>query len=116
MAEGGELWALQLDAKATFDRLVAREAPSPEARERILANRIYKHLSEAVAGSQGYMAVERLHELVDQGSYDVIVLDAPLRTRSTSWTPPRGSRDSSRDRRCACCCGPRCPARTSGGA
>ncbi len=77
MAEGGELWALQLDAKATFDRLVAREAPSPEARERILANRIYQHLSGAVAGSQDYMAVERLHELVDLGSYDVIVLDTP---------------------------------------
>ena len=77
MAEGGELWALQLDAKATFDRLVAREAPSPEARERILANRIYQHLSGAVAGSQDYMAVERLHELVNLGSYDVIVLDTP---------------------------------------
>ncbi len=76
-AAGGELWALQLDAKATFDRLVAREAPSPEARERILANRIYRHLSGAVAGSQDYMAVERLHELVDEGSYDVIVLDTP---------------------------------------
>ena len=36
----GELWALQLDPKATFDRLVARNAPSPEARERILGNRI----------------------------------------------------------------------------
>ena len=74
---GGELWALQLDAKATFDRLVAREAPDPEARDRILANRIYKHLSESVAGAQDYMAVERLHELVDEGSFDVIVLDTP---------------------------------------
>jgi anion-transporting ArsA/GET3 family ATPase len=73
----GELWALQLDAKATFDRLVAREAPTPEARERILANRIYRHLSGAVAGAQDYMAVERLHELVDEGSHDVIVLDTP---------------------------------------
>ena len=63
---GAELWALQLDAKATFDRLVSREAPTPEARERILANRIYRHLSGAVAGAQDYMAVERLHELVDE--------------------------------------------------
>jgi anion-transporting ArsA/GET3 family ATPase len=74
---GGELWALQLDAKATFDRLVSREAPTPEARERILANRIYRHLSGAVAGAQDYMAVERLHELVDEGGFDVIVLDTP---------------------------------------
>jgi anion-transporting ArsA/GET3 family ATPase len=73
----GELWALQLDPKATFDRLVARHAPTPEARERILANRIYRHLSSAVAGSQEYMAVERLHELVEDGRFDRIVLDTP---------------------------------------
>src|SRR5581483_1118378 len=73
----GELWALQLDPKATFDRLVARHAPSEAARERILANRIYGHLSSAVAGSQEYMAVERLHELVEDGRFDRIVLDTP---------------------------------------
>lgn len=73
----GALWALQLDAKATFDRLIARHAPDEEARDRILANRIYRHLSGAVAGSQEYMAVERLHELVDEGLYDHIVLDTP---------------------------------------
>lgn len=76
-AGAGELWALQLDAKATFDRLVARHAPDEEARQRILANRIYRHLSGTVAGSQEYMAVERLHELVDQGGFDRIVLDTP---------------------------------------
>jgi anion-transporting ArsA/GET3 family ATPase len=73
----GELWALQLDPKATFDRLVARHAPSEAARERILANRIYRHLSSAVAGSQEYMAVERLHELVEDGRFERIVLDTP---------------------------------------
>jgi len=73
----GELWALQLDAKATFDRLVARHAPDPEAAERIYANRIYQHLSGAVAGSQEYMAVERLNELTEDGRFDRIVLDTP---------------------------------------
>ncbi len=73
----GERWALQLDAKATFDRLVRRHAPDPEAAERILANRIYGHLSGAVAGSQEYMAVERLNELAGDGRFDVIVLDTP---------------------------------------
>lgn len=73
----GELWALQLDAKATFDRLVRRHAPSPEAADRILANRIYAHLSGAVAGAQEYMAVERLNELTDDPRFDVIVLDTP---------------------------------------
>ena len=73
----GELWALQLDPKATFDRLVSRQAPSPEARDRILANRVYRHLSGAVAGAQEYMAVERLYELVEEGRYDHVVLDTP---------------------------------------
>jgi anion-transporting ArsA/GET3 family ATPase len=73
----GGLWALQLDAKATFDRLVARNAPDEEARDRILQNRIYRHLSGAVAGSQEYMAVERLYELTEAGEYDTIVLDTP---------------------------------------
>jgi anion-transporting ArsA/GET3 family ATPase len=73
----GELWALQLDAKATFDRLVARHAPTPAARDRILDNRIYRHLSGAVAGAQEYMAVERLYELVEHHGFDRIVLDTP---------------------------------------
>lgn len=73
----GTLDALQLDPQATFDRLVAREAPDDAAREKILRNRIYRHLSTAVAGAQEFMAVERLHELVDSGDYDVVVLDTP---------------------------------------
>jgi anion-transporting ArsA/GET3 family ATPase len=73
----GELWALQLDPKATFDRLVTRYAPSPEARDRILANRIYRHFSGTVAGAQEYMAVERLHELVDEERFECVVLDTP---------------------------------------
>ncbi len=74
----GQLWALQLDAKATFDRLVARHAPDAAARDRVSWTfGIYRHLSGAVAGSQEYMAVERLHELVDEGSFDRVVLDTP---------------------------------------
>ena len=44
-----------------------RYAPDDEARDRILDNRIYRHLSGTVAGAQEYMAVERLHELVEEG-------------------------------------------------
>lgn len=73
----GTLDALQLDPRATFDRLVAREAPDEAARQRILRNRVYRHLSTAVAGAQEFMAVERLHELTDSGDYDVVVLDTP---------------------------------------
>ena len=73
----GTMDALQLDPRATFDRLVAREAPDDAARERILGNRIYRHLSSTVAGAQEFMAVERLFELSESGDYDVVVLDTP---------------------------------------
>ncbi|MGD9571237.1 MAG: ArsA family ATPase [Thermoleophilia bacterium] len=81
----GGLWALQLDAKATFDRLVARYAADDAAQERILENRIYRHLSGAVAGAQEYMAVERLHELVDEGHFERIVLDTPPATNALDF-------------------------------
>jgi anion-transporting ArsA/GET3 family ATPase len=43
----------------------------------VLGNRIYKELSGAVAGSQEYMAMEKLHELHQEGRYDLLVLDTP---------------------------------------
>ena len=75
--EGGELWAMMLDAKATFDEVIARHAPDEETRDRILENRIYKQLSNALAGSQEYMAMERLFELHQEDRYDLLVLDTP---------------------------------------
>jgi len=73
----GELWAMMLDAKATFDELVARQAPDEEARDRVLGNRIYQQISSALAGSQEYMAMEKLFELHTEGRYDLLVLDTP---------------------------------------
>jgi anion-transporting ArsA/GET3 family ATPase len=73
----GELWAMMLDAKETFDELIRRHAPDAEARDRILSNRIYRQLSNALAGSQEYMAMERLFELHEEGRYDLLVLDTP---------------------------------------
>ena len=75
--EGGELWAMMLDAKATFDELVRRHAPDAETRDRILSNRIYQQLSNALAGSQEYMAMEKLFELYAEDRYDLLVLDTP---------------------------------------
>jgi anion-transporting ArsA/GET3 family ATPase len=43
----------------------------------VLSNRIYQELSSAVAGSQEYMAMEKLHELHQEGRYDLLVLDTP---------------------------------------
>jgi anion-transporting ArsA/GET3 family ATPase len=73
----GELWAMMLDAKATFDELVRRHAPDEETRDRVLSNRIYQQISAALAGSQEYMAMEKLFELHSEGRFDLLVLDTP---------------------------------------
>jgi anion-transporting ArsA/GET3 family ATPase len=73
----GELWAMMLDAKATFDELIAKHAPDAETRDRILENRIYRQISNALAGSQEYMAMEKLFELHQEDRYDLLVLDTP---------------------------------------
>ncbi len=73
----GELWAMMLDPKRTFDEVVEWHAPDERARDAILSNRIYQELSNAVAGSQEYMAMEKLHELHQEGRYDLLVLDTP---------------------------------------
>ena len=74
---GGELWAMMLDAKQTFDEVVRKHAPDEETRDRILENRIYRQISNALAGSQEYMAMEKLFELHGEGRYDLLVLDTP---------------------------------------
>jgi anion-transporting ArsA/GET3 family ATPase len=73
----GELWAMMLDPKRTFDELIERLAPDAAARDEILANRIYRELSSAVAGSQEFTAVAKLYDLHRSGDFDVIVLDTP---------------------------------------
>jgi anion-transporting ArsA/GET3 family ATPase len=73
----GELWAMMLDAKATFDEVVRKHAPDAETRDRILGNRIYQQLSAALAGSQEYMAMEKLFEIWTEDRYDLLVLDTP---------------------------------------
>jgi anion-transporting ArsA/GET3 family ATPase len=76
-AAGGALWAMVLDVKSTFDELVTRYTPDEAARERILGNRYYQHVSAALAGSHEYMAMEKLLELAAEPRYDLIVLDTP---------------------------------------
>ncbi|HEX2849000.1 MAG TPA: ArsA-related P-loop ATPase [Acidimicrobiales bacterium] len=73
----GELYALMLDTKTTFDSLVTRYATTPEQAEAILANRLYRNISGALSGTQEYMAMEKLYELASDGDYDVIVVDTP---------------------------------------
>jgi anion-transporting ArsA/GET3 family ATPase len=73
----GALWAMTLDVKRTFDDLIGELAPDERAREELLANRIYKELSSAAAGSQEVAAVAKLFELDRERSFDVVVLDTP---------------------------------------
>ncbi len=78
MIEGGASFdALALDTKRTWDSLVERFAGSREAAERILTNRLYQELSNELAGSAEYMAMEKLHELAHLGTYDLLIVDTP---------------------------------------
>ncbi|MBW3605591.1 MAG: AAA family ATPase [Actinobacteria bacterium] len=69
--------AMMLDMKRTFDEIVERHATSPDRVQRILDNRFYQQLSASLAGTQEYMAMEKLYDLDQTGRYDCIVIDTP---------------------------------------
>lgn len=73
----GELWALMLDTKSTFDALVARYAPDERQVTAILGNRFYRNISGALSGTQEYMAAEKLYELHQGDRFDLVVVDTP---------------------------------------
>ncbi len=73
----GELWAMMLDPKRTFDELIDKIAPTPTRAEEIKANRVYRSLSTAVAGSQEFTAISKLYELAHESEFDLLVLDTP---------------------------------------
>ena len=73
----GELWALMLDPKGTFDDLVRKYAADDAQAEAILANGIYRNLTSALSGTQEYMAMEKLYELAQEGGFELIVVDTP---------------------------------------
>ena len=73
----GELHALMLDPKRTFDDLIRRYSESDEQVEDIKVNRIYRNLTGSLSGTQEYMAMEKLYELVEEGAFDVVVVDTP---------------------------------------
>jgi anion-transporting ArsA/GET3 family ATPase len=70
------LRAMMLDMKQAWDEMIVKLA-SPDRREKILGNRFYKALSTALAGSQEYIAMEKLLELRTERDYGLIVLDTP---------------------------------------
>jgi anion-transporting ArsA/GET3 family ATPase len=75
-ASGGELHAMMLDMKRTFDEIVSTHA-SPEKAEQIFANPFYQAMSSSFAGTQEYMAMEKLGQLRAKESWDLIIVDTP---------------------------------------
>jgi anion-transporting ArsA/GET3 family ATPase len=73
----GELWAMMLDPKRTFDDLIDRLAADPARAAEIKANRVYGELSTAVSGSQEFTAIAKLYELDREHGFDLLVLDTP---------------------------------------
>jgi anion-transporting ArsA/GET3 family ATPase len=73
---GGRLHAMMLDMKRTFDEIVVEHA-DPERARQILSNPFYQSLSASFAGTQEYMAMEKLGQLRAQGTWDLIVVDTP---------------------------------------
>ncbi len=74
---GLPLDAAMLDTKAAYDALIRRITDDPEARDRILGNRVYQSFSRTLARSHAYVAMERLHDVTARGQHDLIVLDTP---------------------------------------
>ncbi len=75
-AKGGELHAMMLDMKRTFDEIVAAHA-TPERADQIFANPFYQSLSSSFSGTQEYMAMEKLGQLRARDEWDLIVVDTP---------------------------------------
>ncbi len=74
--EGAPLSAMMLDMKRSWDEVVMRHAP-PDKRQGILESRFYQALSTRLAGSQEYIAMEKLSQLRAQSEYGLVVLDTP---------------------------------------
>ncbi|MFC9591973.1 ArsA family ATPase [Streptomyces sp. NPDC056944] len=75
-SDGGELHAMMLDMKRTFDEIVEAHA-DPERARAILENPFYQSLSAGFAGTQEYMAMEKLGQLRARDEWDLIVVDTP---------------------------------------
>ncbi|GAA3299669.1 hypothetical protein GCM10020295_38430 [Streptomyces cinereospinus] len=72
----GELHAMMLDMKRTFDEIVEAHA-DPQRAAAILSNPFYQSLSAGFAGTQEYMAMEKLGQLRARDEWDLIVVDTP---------------------------------------
>src|SRR5246127_5009380 len=72
----GELHAMMLDMRRTFDEMVI-EYSGPERAQAVLENQFYQTVATSLAGTQEYMAMEKLGQLVSQDKWDLVVVDTP---------------------------------------
>lgn len=73
----GQLWAMMLDARATFDNVIRLQARNEDQIRRILDNPFYNNIASRLSGSQEYMAAEKLYELFNDSRFDLVVVDTP---------------------------------------
>jgi len=73
----GSLTAMMLDTKRTFDELVIKYSSSKEKADKLLSNKLYQYVSTSLAGTQEYMAMEKLVAVKDDPRYDLVLLDTP---------------------------------------
>src|SRR5450432_3432519 len=81
----GSLTAMMLDTKRTFDELVVKYSSSPEQAKRLLDNKLYKYVSTSLAGTQEYMAMEKLVAVQRDPRFDLVILDTPPTTNALDF-------------------------------
>ncbi|MGH2556782.1 MAG: ArsA-related P-loop ATPase, partial [Actinomycetota bacterium] len=85
VGRGRRMEALQLDTQRTFDELIDRYAGNRHRRDRILSNRFYQRISDTLAGTHEYMAMEKLYELAMEEDHEAIVVDTPPTSSALSF-------------------------------
>jgi anion-transporting ArsA/GET3 family ATPase len=73
----GELHAMMLDMRRTFDEMVLQYSSDSTRAEAILENQFYQTVATSLAGTQEYMAMEKLGQLLAEDKWDLIVVDTP---------------------------------------
>jgi anion-transporting ArsA/GET3 family ATPase len=81
----GQLFAIMPDTRHTFEAFVHRMAPSSHVAEKVFANPIFQIFAKEFAGTNEYMAMERLYSLTQNSDYDLVVLDTPPSRNALSF-------------------------------
>jgi anion-transporting ArsA/GET3 family ATPase len=74
-----------LDSKSTFDEAITRYARDEAQARAILGSRLYRNVRDSMSGTQEYMAVEKLYQLVEESGFDLIVVDTPPTHRAIDF-------------------------------